>query len=61
LPHIRLEALRSTVKAEMQKHEEKQAHMRNMRKCREELNSKIESVLNAEQLQKWNRWKAAHK
>lgn len=59
--HQKLEELRGRVKAEMQNHADKHKQMRIMRGCREELNSRIESVLNAEQLQKWNRWKASHK
>jgi hypothetical protein len=56
-----LDELRNKVKSELQNHEVKQMHIRIMRQCREELGRKIESVLNADQLTKWNRWKSAHK
>jgi hemoglobin-like flavoprotein len=55
----RLTAIRTAVQEELAKHEVKQLHMRAVRKCRLELVSKIESVLNQQQLQKWNTWKAS--
>ena len=54
----KLKALHEKLKEEMQKHQDKQLHIRIMHHCRSELFSKIESVLNKEQLAKWMRWKS---
>ncbi|QHL86815.1 hypothetical protein GU926_04925 [Nibribacter ruber] len=54
----KLTTLRATLKEQMAKHEVKERQMRLLRKCRQELLQKIESVLSQEQLQKWNTWKS---
>lgn len=56
-----LNELRNKVISELQNHEVKKMHMRIMRGCREELAKNIESILNADQLKTWKRWKASHK
>ena len=53
----KLKALHENLRAEMQKHHEKQLHIRIMHHCRAELFAKIESVLRPEQLAKWMHWK----
>lgn len=53
----KLAALREKVREEISKHEQRQLHLRVLRKCRMELITKIESVLDREQRQLWNRWK----
>ena len=53
----KLAALREKVREEISKHEQRQLHLRALRKCRMELMTKIESVLDREQRQLWNRWK----
>ncbi|AKQ45915.1 hypothetical protein TH63_10095 [Rufibacter radiotolerans] len=55
----RLMAIRANLREELMKHEVKQLHMRIVRRCRMELLTKIESILNQQQLQKWNTWKAS--
>lgn len=52
-----LAALRDRVKEEMARHDQKQMHLRVLRKCRADLMRQIESVLDREQRQLWNRWK----
>jgi hypothetical protein len=54
----KLTQLRASLREEMTKHDVKQTHMRILRRCRQELLQKIESVLNPTQLQKWNNWKS---
>jgi hypothetical protein len=54
----RLNALRLKVQETLNSDEMKQMHMRIMRKCRYELFTNIESVLNSQQLRMWNHWKA---
>jgi hypothetical protein len=53
----RLGTLRERLQEQLNKYEPKQMHMRIMYKCRSELMKNIESVLNRDQLYKWNRWK----
>lgn len=53
----RIGRLRERVKNEINNHDSKRTHMRALRKCRYDLMTNIESVLNPEQRQLWNRWK----
>ncbi len=53
----KLHTLRERMQEELNKDEVKQMHMRILRKCRQDLFSKIASVLNSEQLRMWNHWK----
>jgi hypothetical protein len=53
----RLTSLRERVRNEINNHDRKQMHMRALRKCRLDLMTNIESVLNREQRQLWDRWK----
>jgi uncharacterized lipoprotein YajG len=53
----KLQSLNARIKEELKNQESKERLIRIMHRCRAELFSNIESVLNREQLQKWNRWK----
>lgn len=53
----RLTSLRERLRNEINKDDRKLRHMRAMRKCRLDLMKNIESVLNREQRQLWDRWK----
>jgi hypothetical protein len=53
----RLTTLRERVRSELNKDDRKLMHMRALRKCRLDLMTNIESVLNREQRQLWDRWK----
>ncbi|MDX5419585.1 MAG: hypothetical protein LPK09_10245 [Hymenobacteraceae bacterium] len=53
----KLKTLQEKLREEMQKHHDKQLHIRIMRQCRSQLFARIESVLGPEQLAKWKRWK----
>ncbi|GAB3195864.1 Spy/CpxP family protein refolding chaperone [Pontibacter aydingkolensis] len=52
----KLKALQGKLREEIQKLEQKQFHIRIMRKCRAELFTNIASVLNPEQKHKFRRW-----
>jgi uncharacterized lipoprotein YehR (DUF1307 family) len=53
----RLLTLRTRLREEIQKHQDKQVQLEMMRRCRAALFTKIESILGAEQLAKWTQWK----
>lgn len=53
----KLLTLRERVEAELQKHEQKQTHMRVLREHRTGLMQNIETVLNPTQLQQWSNWR----
>lgn len=58
---VKLTNLRERLKGQLQNDEQKQMRMRIMQKCRTDLMAKIASVLNREQLQKFNRWRESLK
>lgn len=53
----KLTAMREKLKGQLQNDEHKQMRLRILQKCRTDLMAKIASVLNREQLQKFNRWR----